>query len=255
MTAHNLFVAPGECVIMISDTAVYTKDGVITGFRSKSHVDEAGRWGALFTGDSAGCEWFQAVLPAIAGMPFDRALALFPTMLRDYKDLAISRGAADADVSIALGGWSDEAAAWVGATISSDECDGVPAFELRPVGGFMQPHCAIGGQVRAYRQSEIEAGFAAFGIREFGRRMLEAQRQGGVPDHRGVGGLIGGVGEIVVISRAGAHRETLTRWMDAIGDDVAKIKARARRSPPALFPAQPSRAERRRTEREARRAA
>lgn len=228
MTAQNLFVFP-EGVALASDTAVYTPGGKLIGFAPKAYVNEAQRWGALFTGSASGADYFANLLPAAPEMTFDVFAALAPRLLAEYRARAFPQIGTDCEVTIVFAGWSDEARGWRGAQISSDP----DKQHVAPIGGVTQPLFEIGGEVRGVAQHELEAAFSRLGVVEAVGRIMQAQRRSGVYPESNKKGLIGGVGELVIITAKGVRRETTNRWLDVVGDDAETVRARARQEPAA----------------------
>ena len=228
MTAQNLFVFP-EGVALASDTATYTPEGALIGFASKAYVNEAKRWGALFTGSASGTAYLAKLLAAAPEMSLDVFAGLAPRLLREYRAKAFPQIGTDCDLTIVFAGWSGEADAWRGAQISSDP----GKQDVVPIGGVTQPLFEIGSEVRGVAQHELEAAFARLGVVQAVSRLMQSQRRSGVYPDSKQSGLIGGVGELVIITAKGVRRETTNRWLDAIGDDAETVRARARREPAA----------------------
>ena len=248
MTAHNVISTP-DGVILVSDTASYSLDGVIRDFMPKSYVNEGRRWGAVFTGSTVAGDFWREKMPDVS---FDEARRIIPEVMRRQFAILSEEIGESAHLGVSLAGWSDEDGGWTCCIIKSH--GGAPRnfepFTPYTGGGSISPNPLIGGVERPLTDFELGWNYGQLGYLETMRRVLIAQRRVDlvVTDGRKVPCAIGGQGEAVIITSSGVKRFTLIDWKDEIGEPVeARVARRSAEPVDALLI--PSRAERRRFDR------
>lgn len=248
MTAHNVVSTP-DSVILVSDTASYSLDGVIREFKSKAYVNKTKRWGALFTGSTVAGDFWRENMPDVS---FDEVRRIVPRVMRRQFEILSEEIGDDAHLGVSLAGWSDEDAAWRCCVVKS--WGGAPlnfeAFTAYTGGGSITPNPLVNGVERRLTDFELGWNYGQLGHLETLRRILIAQRRVDlkVDGGRTVPCAIGGRGEAVVITKAGVKRTTLIEWNDVVGEAVEDRVAR-RAAEPADGLIIPSRAERRQFDR------
>lgn len=245
MTATNFMVFP-DGVAIFADTAAYSPAGVIEGFRSKIVVDERNRWAMTFTGSRATAERVEA---ALGEVDFDGACAALLDVLRAAVAQGRSVAGDFAELDVIVAGYSATRGEWAGVIVKSSlaKVDAtLPVFEPIPAGGSIAPHVFLDGVTKPFPEGEIERNAQALGVAEFARRVMQAQRQAENKAAHGGHVVVGGVGELVIMTAAGVRREITNRWLDSIGDTVERVRDRARAELPVEFLPALSRAERRR---------
>lgn len=229
MSANNILCLPQhKAVLVASDTAVYTRDGIIVDFRSK--IWPVDHWPGIVTGRGTAIA-AQLLAPALADLfaTFDDLVAgiekALPRMVEET-GLPI-------EYEMLVAGWSDARQApecymiqTAKMTLSDNTADEIDAacsagFIPPPYTLSKMPDQISGPPLRAH--ATIDASFEGFpdGPLEDIARVLhltiEAQRQ--QPDRNGFH-WVGGEAELATITPAGVEMSVLEEWEDEIGELV-----------------------------------
>jgi hypothetical protein len=232
MSANNILCLPQHSAVLVaSDTAVYTRDGIVRDFASK--ILPVGHWPGIVTGRGTA---IAAVLlsPKLATMfsSFDDLIAGIEAAL----PLIVARLGVPIEYELLIAGWSEarqapesymiQTSEMTGHDNTADELDAARAagFIVQPYTLAPLPACVSGPPLRA--DATIDATFEGFpgdgssleaNMRVL-RLVLEAQRH--QPDRNGFH-WVGGAAELAIVTPDGVQMMEPQHWNeDRVGDLV-----------------------------------
>lgn len=230
MSANNILCLPQhKAVLVASDTAVYTRDGIIVDFRSK--IWPVDHWPGIVTGRGTAIA-AQLLAPALADLfsTFDDLVAGIEKAL----PLMVAETGVALEYEMLIAGWSKarqapecymiQTAEMTLADNTADEIDAArqSGFILPPYTLSQMPAQISGPPLRTDATIDVSFdGFPVDGPLEDIARVLhltiEAQRQ--QPDRNGFY-WVGGEAELASVTPAGVEMSVLEEWEDEIGELV-----------------------------------
>ncbi|MFG1396134.1 hypothetical protein [Roseixanthobacter pseudopolyaromaticivorans] len=213
MTAINLAIHP-ETIFVVTDGASYMADGTLGALSSKTYP--LPHLNAVLA--ARGPHYFLPLVGATLSMAdsFDDLVAGLADAVRDV--MAVHGGLLSLcdigpDFDLVVAGFGEAGpAAYV---LTSKERDGVPAWEVQPMGQFVAMPWDAATEARvehgltlAEREGELDdpEGFLL--------RVVEAQRHVEEDGRRGVGGFA----QVTVLDREGVSSRIVRRWGDVVGE-------------------------------------